>query len=90
MKPSTELTGPEVVRWFEEKLMMGAISLSVESDPELHNLSGTMQATKPDLKSSELEAALKAAAHTREEASAHGDNTGSADPHSVRKNVANT
>ena len=32
MKPSADLTGPEVVRWFEEKLMMGAIALSVEND----------------------------------------------------------
>ena len=88
MKPSADLTGPEVVRWFEEKIMMGAIALSVEKDHELHNLSGTMQATKPDLKSSELKAALKAAAHTREEASAHGDATGSADPSSVRQNLA--
>ena len=49
-----------------------------------------MQATKPDLKSIELESALKAAAHTRDEASAHGDTTGSVDPTSVRQHAAGT
>ena len=70
--------------------MRGAISLSVEQDPDLHSLSCIMQATKKDLKSSELAAVLKAAAHTREEASTHGDTTGSTDPPSVRQSVVTT
>ena len=90
MRPPTDLSGPEVNNWYKERITMGALALSVEQDPELHSLSNTMQATKPELKALELEAALKAAAHTRDEASAHGDNTGSADPPSVRANVAGT
>ena len=71
MTPSSDLIGHEVVRWFEEKLVMGTIALSVEQDPDLHGLSCTMQAMKKDLKSSESVAALKPVAHAKKHRRCH-------------------
>jgi hypothetical protein len=44
MKSSSDLSGPKVNRWYEEKIMKSAIALSVKQDQELHSLSQKLRA----------------------------------------------